>query len=100
MGQHDKTALKEFILKWLAEDGSQIFLGTILTCNPKDALFNEICRMLVIAPNHFKIDDNRAVNIRKLIKTGESQREHYFAEINNQVLSIMEANFHQTPDNE
>lgn len=100
MGQHEKAALKEYMLTWLAEDGSQTFMGTILTRNPKDALFNEICCMLVLAPNHFQIDDNRAANIRKLIKTGESLREHYFAEINNQVLSIMEANFHQTTDNE
>lgn len=91
---------KTYQLTWLAEDGSQTFLGTVFTGNPKDALFNEICRMIVIAPNHFKVDDKSATNIRKLIKTGDSQREHYFAEVNNQVLSIMEANFHHTPDNE
>lgn len=91
---------KEYLLTWLAEDGSQTFLGTVFTGNPKDALFNEICRMIVVAPNHFKVDSDSDTNIRKLIKSGNSKREHYFAEINNQVLSIMEANFHNTPDNE
>lgn len=89
---------KEYMLMWLSEDGSQMFLGTVFTSNPKDALFNEICRMIVVAPNYYKTEEN--ANIRKLIKAGDSRREHYFAEINGQVLSIMEANFHQTPDNE
>lgn len=90
----------EFMLMWLSEDGSQMYLRSIFTNNPKDALFNEICRMIVVATNLFKVNDNQDGNIRKPVKTGNSQREHYFAEINDQVLSIMEINFYNTLDNE
>ena len=73
---------------WLSDDGTQMKLGTVITSAPKELLFNEICKMIMIAPNIFKIDGNQ--NIRKLIQTGSSPREHHFAEINGNVLSIME----------
>lgn len=88
--------VKEYSLVWLADDGTQFRLGTIISNNPKEVLFNEICRMMIVASNYFQMAEN--INIRKLIKTGNSRREHYFAEINNNVLSIMEAHYVHRPN--
>lgn len=88
--------VKEYSLVWLADDGTQFRLGTVISNNPKEVLFNEICRMMVVASCCFQ--STEGINIRKLIKTGNSRREHYFAEINNNVLSIMEAHYVHRPD--
>lgn len=93
MAQIRKPA-KEYRLVWLADDGEQINIGSVTSSNPKDALFNAICKMIVEAPYHFRVEDMSDGNIRNLIQTGNGPREHYFATIGNQVISAMEANFH------
>ena len=82
---------KEYVLMWLTDDGTQFWLGTVISNNPKEVLFNEICRMMIVASTYFQIAEN--INIRKLIKTGTTSREHHFAEINGNILSIMEAHY-------
>lgn len=81
---------KAFSLSWIADDGEIIRLGTVISNNPKEALFNCICSMLVLAPYCFKTSSMKECNMKKIIKTGRSKREHYFAEINDQVISILE----------
>lgn len=82
--------IKRYSLTWIAEDGEFTHLGTVLSNNPKESLFNCICSMIVIAPYHFKSNSMQDCNLKKIIKTGRSRREHHFAEINNQVISILE----------
>lgn len=81
---------KTFSLSWIADDGEITRLGTVISNNPKEALFNCICSMLILAPYHFKASSMKDCNLKKLIKTGRSKREHHFAEINDQVISILE----------
>lgn len=92
MEKVSKSAAKRYIILWLADDGTQMNLGSVITANPKDALFNEVCRMMVVAPYHFSTTNPEENSIRKLIKVSLcSQREHFYVEINGQVLSMMEA---------
>ena len=92
MEKVSKSAAKKYIILWLADDGTQMNLGSVITADPKDALFNEVCRMLVVAPYYFSTTNLEENSIRKLIKVSPCrQREHFYAEINGQILSIMEA---------
>lgn len=96
MEKVSKSAAKKYIILWLADDGTQINLGSVTTANPKDALFNEVCRMMVVAPFHFSTTEADENNIRKLIKESpRSQREHFYAQVKGQVLSMMEAEYKQ-----
>jgi hypothetical protein len=93
MSQIKKPA-KEYNIVWLADDGERIILGSVISSNPKDVLFNAICKMIVEAPYHFSVGDVSDGNLRNLIQTGNGPREHYFATIGGQVLSAIEMSFH------
>lgn len=80
--------MKEYILVWLDDEGNTHNLGTVTTNKPKDVLFNKISEF--IAGASFFYDKNKPDNVRKWIETGKTSREHYFAECNGNVLSIME----------
>lgn len=82
--------MKKYNLIWLADDGERVNLGSVITANPKEALFNTICSMIVRASSYFRCDTD--VNLKKLIRSGNTQREHYFAEIGQQHVSIIEQN--------
>ena len=80
---------KGYKIYWLDEEGNFTLLETGVSSDLKNELFNIICKMLVTAPNIFRLEDND--NIRKMIKTGNAgsfERERYHAFIGGQTLSI------------
>lgn len=86
-----KSTAKEYNLIWLADDGEQVRLGSVITANPTEALFNAVCCMIVTASYWFKV--TKEFNIKKAIKRGKTEREHYFINVGEQYLSLMEANY-------
>lgn len=80
--------MKTYLLLWLDDEGNTHKLGTVTTNKPKDVLFDRLCEF--IAGTTFFSNKNKPNNIRKWIETGKTSREHYFAESNGNVLSIME----------
>lgn len=80
--------MKKYRLTWIQEDGNVVDMGTTTTNNPKDYLFNRLCEMICRAS--FFYDPNKPDNVRKWIKTIKTDREYYFAECNNNVISLME----------
>lgn len=86
-----KSDAKEYSMVWLADDGEQIRLNSVITTNPKEVLFNQACKMIVMYPTYFKFDKD--FNLKKSICTGKTTREHHFIQIGEQYLSIMEAKY-------
>ena len=86
--------MKEYKCTWIDETGDFHVLGYKTTDNPKMFLFDEICKAIVLWGAIFKTDGmpNKIVTC---IKTGKTDREHYFADINGQVLSVIEVNYKQ-----
>lgn len=84
--------MKTYKCMWLQDDGTIFNLGERETNNPKMFLFEKICEMIVTAGNIFK-PDGKPEQIHKWIQTGKSEREHYFANIGDQAISVMEMNY-------
>lgn len=84
-----KKQAKQYRAYWLTDEGETYNLKYVTTDKPQNVLFNLICVMLVTNANIFD-DAGKPDNIRKWIQTGTCSREHYFAEINGQVLGVME----------
>lgn len=80
---------KQYRAYWLTDEGETYNLEYVTTDKPQNALFNIICGMLATSANIFDAA-GKPGNIRKWIQAGTSNREHYFAEINGQVLGVME----------
>lgn len=81
---------KEYSINWIQDDGSIICLGHRVSNNPKHLLFNEICKMIIMAPSCFSMTMDKIIDC---IKTGATNREHYFAVIGDQALSVIQTNF-------
>lgn len=81
--------MKEYKCTWIDENGDFHVLGYKTTDNPKMFLFDVICKAIVCWGAIFKTD-GMPDKIARWIKTGETDREHYFADINGQVLSVTE----------
>lgn len=82
---------KEYKLNWITDDGDIITLSTIVTSNPKETLFNEVCKMIVTAPMYFNVKDMKDTQIKNNIKSGVvMNREFYLIDINNNVLNLVE----------
>ena len=82
-------AMKKYKTYWLDEEGNFTLLETGVSSDLKNELFNMICKMLVTAPNIFRMEGNG--NIRKMINPGNAgnfERERYHAFIGGQTLSI------------
>ena len=79
--------MKSYKTYWLDEEGNFTLLETGVSRDLKNELFNMIFKMLVTAPNIFRLEGN--CNIRKMIKTGVLKREHHFAILGDQVLSVI-----------
>lgn len=83
-------AMKKYKTYWLDEEGNFTLLETGVSSDLKNELFNMICKMLVTAPNIFRLENDND-NIRKMIKPGNAgsfERERYHAFIGGQTLSI------------
>lgn len=82
---------KKFRINWIDECGNIMMLEELTTSNPVNALFNAICKMITTAPAIFPIE-GKSESIREWIKAGRFNhiRNHYFAEIGEQVLTIIE----------
>ena len=80
--------MKKYKLIWLDNEAHQHNLGEVETNNPKQVLFNEICKFL--GSTSFFYDKSNPDNIMKGIKKGSTIREHYFYTANDHALSIME----------
>lgn len=91
MEKLNKSRAKEYNLVWLADDGEQVRLGSVIIANPKEVLFNKACMMIVTLPTYFKFDKD--FNLKKSICTGKTAREHHFLQIGEQYLSIIEAKY-------
>ena len=81
--------MKSYKIYWLDEEGNFTLLETGVSSDLKNELFNMICKMLVTAPNIFRLEGNG--NIRNMIKAGSAgsfERERYHAFIGGQTLSI------------
>lgn len=83
--------MKKYIILWTDEDGETMRLGTVVTDKPKDVLFNKTCEMIC---SYSKFHDlSKPDNVRKWIEKGKGPREHYFVVCNDNILSIMEADY-------
>ena len=80
--------MKSYKTYWLDEEGNFTLLETGVSSDLKNELFNMICKMFMTAPNIFRLENGND-NIRKMIKTGVLKREHHFAILGDQVLSVM-----------
>ena len=81
--------MKIYKCSWLQEDGTIFNLGERETNNPKMFLFDKICGLIATSANIFPAD-NKPENIYKWIQTGKTAREHYFAIIGEQSISVIE----------
>ena len=81
--------IKKYEITWLDENGYMHVLNHITTDKPSNALFNEICKLLVLYPTIFQRFEGMPDNIHKWIKKGNTLREHYFANIGEQSVSCM-----------
>lgn len=79
---------KSYKIYWLDEEGNHKILETGVSSDLKNELFNMICKMIMTAPNIFRLENGND-NIRKMIKTGVLKREHHFAFLGDQVLSVI-----------
>ncbi len=79
---------KSYKLYWLDEEGIFTLLEVGVSSDLKNELFNMICKMIVTAPNIFRLENDND-NIRKMIKTGVLKRENHFAILGDQTLSII-----------
>ena len=79
---------KSYKIYWLDEEGNHKLLETGESYDLKNELFNMICKMIMTAPNIFRLENGND-NIRKMIKTGVLKREHHFAILGDQVLSVI-----------
>lgn len=86
--------MKEYKCTWIDETGDFHVLGYKTTDNPKMFLFDVICKAIVCWREIFKTD-GMPDKIASWIKTGKTDREHYFADINGQVLSVIEMDYKQ-----
>ena len=83
-------AMKKYKTYWLDEEGNFTLLETGVSSDLKNELFNMICKMIVTAPNIFRLESDND-NIRKMIRPGNAgsfERERYHAFIGGQTLSI------------
>lgn len=85
--------MKEYDLMWISLESAEVVeRHRIATKNPKDALFNYVCKMMVMA--HYLFNSLNFDSIRKNIQTAPTNqinREHYWVEFpNGEVLSCME----------
>lgn len=80
--------MKKYKIYWLDEEGNHKLLETGESSDLKNELFNMICKMFMTAPNIFRLENGNG-NIRKMIRTGVLKREHHFAFLGNQVLSVI-----------
>ena len=60
---------KSYKTYWLDEEGNFTLLETGVSSDLKNELFNMICKMIMTAPNIFRLENGNG-NIRKMIKTG------------------------------
>lgn len=79
---------KKYKINWIDEEGNFTLLETGESSDLKNELFNMICKMIVTAPNIFRLENGND-NIRKMIKTGVFKRENHFAILGYQTLSII-----------
>ena len=79
---------KSYKIFWLDEEGNHKLLETGESSDLKNELFNTICKMIMTAPNIFRLENGND-NIRKMIKTGVLKRENHFAILVDQVLSVI-----------
>ena len=79
---------KSYKIYWIDEEGNFALLETGESSDLKNELFNMICKMIMTAPNIFRLENDND-NIRKMIKTGVLKRENHFAILGDQVLSVM-----------
>ena len=86
--------MKEYKCTWIDETGYFHVLDYKTTDNPKKILFDVICKAIIHWRANFKTDA-KAAKSASWIKTGKTDREHYFADINGQVLSVIEMNYNQ-----
>ncbi len=75
---------------WLDECGEVMYLHSVTTTSPQDALFNILCGMLVTAATFFQSKERSENQIRKLVKQIRDYPAHYCAELNGQVISLIE----------
>ena len=87
--------MKEYKCTWIDEDGTILALAYKTTDNPIHFLFDEICKALILL-NGILDTDGMPSEIINWIKTGKTAREYYFADINGQVISVMECNYKPT----
>lgn len=81
---------KSYRVMWLDNSGEVMYLPTVVTNNPSETLFNLLCGMMVTAATFFHSGNRSEQQIRKLIKKLRDFPEHHCAEINGQVLSLIE----------
>ena len=86
--------MKEYKCTWIDETVDFHVLDYKTTDNPKMFLFDVICKAIVYWRAIFKTD-GMPDKIASWIKTGKTDREHYFADINGQVISVIEMNYNQ-----
>lgn len=79
---------KSYKIYWIDEEGNFTLLGAGVSSDLKNELFNMICKMIVTAPNIFRLENDND-NIRKMIKTGVLKRENHFAILGDQALSVI-----------
>lgn len=79
---------KSYKIYWLDEEGNFKLLETGESSDLENELFNMICKMIMTAPNIFRLENGND-NIRKMIRTGVLKRENHFAILGDQTLSII-----------
>lgn len=84
--------MKRYKCTWLQDDGTTFNLEERETGNPKMFLFEKICELIVTAGNIFTTD-GKLDKIHKWIQAGKTKREHYFANIGEQSVSVIEMNY-------
>lgn len=85
--------MKKYKMIILWDDGEFFDLGNVKTNDPKRALFDKVCELIVTTNRFF--NPNNPDKIWEGIKQGQKSKslgfEHYYFEANGNVVSIMEA---------
>lgn len=84
---------KDYFVLWLDDEGEQHYIDRITTHDPRQSLFVETCKMIIRLPSRFHPIDKTEDHIPSLIRKGSSSREHWFIEMNGQMLSVIEADY-------